>query len=320
MNKKFRIPVIIVSLILLILLPQFISNNYFVILLNQTLISIIILVGLNFVTGLMGQMNLSTAGIMAMGAYTSALLCTKLGWSPWIAMIFVILVGFLLGVGLGYPSLRVKGIYLALTTLGFSEVVRLLANNMVSLTGGPTGVRNIPPFSILGYEIKGAIPYYYFLLVIVIAVLLFSRSIINSKWGRAIKAIRDNDLAVEACGIKISTIKIFAFTLGCIYGCVGGALYGHLIGYINPTNFSVDTSTNYLMMLMVGGIGSTTGNIIGAIIVTFMPELLRFLGNYYWLVFSIVILVSSIFLPKGIVSLPRIIKEKLKSRRAEGEV
>lgn len=303
MKKQYRILFCAVCAVGLIALPLLFTNSYLIILFDQTLISIIVLMGLNFITGLMGQMNLGTAGIMAMGAYTSALLCTKANMSPWLALVFVILMGCLLGVGLGYPSLRIKGIYLALTTLGFSEIIRIVINNLVNLTGGPTGVRGIPGFHLLGWTIQGPRPFYYLLLIMTGVLLAIALRIIGSKWGRAIKAIKDNDLAVEACGVKLANIKVFAFTLCCIYGCIGGAMYGHLIGYISPTDFSVDTTIRYLMMLMIGGIGSTGGNILGAVIVNMLPELLRFLGSYYWLIFSIIILVFSVVLPNGLISL-----------------
>ena len=130
MKKSIKVLLIFVTCIILAVLSMFISNNYIVILMDQILINIIVLMGLNFVTGMMGQMNLGTAGIMALGAYTTALLCTKLGLSPWVAMLFVIVMGIVVGVCIGYPSLRIKGIYLALTTLGFSEIVRIVITNL----------------------------------------------------------------------------------------------------------------------------------------------------------------------------------------------
>lgn len=302
MKKGTKTILLVILCAALLILPMFINNNYYIILFDQTLISVVVLMGLNFVTGLMGQMNLGTAGIMAMGAYTSALLCTKLSFSPWLAMICAILMGCLLGVGLGYPSLRIKGIYLSLTTLGFSEIIRIVINNLVDLTGGPTGVRNIPDFSLFGFVIHDARHYYYLLLAFVTVLMLFANGIIRSKWGRAMMAVKDADLAVEACGIKLSSVKIFAFALCCVYGCIGGALYGHLIGYISPTDFTMDTTVRYLMMLMIGGIGSLGGNVLGAIIINMLPEALRFLDTYYWLVFSIVVLISSILIPNGLVS------------------
>lgn len=300
MKKKTQVVLLLLAAVALIVLPDILTNNYYIIVCNQTLISIIVLMGLNFVTGLMGQMNLGTAGIMALGAYTSALFCTKLNMSPWIAMVFVVLMGCILGVALGYPSLRIKGIYLSLTTLGFSEIIRILLNNLVNLTGGPTGVRSIPKFSFFGILLKSSKQYYYLLLVFVVILMVIALAIINSKWGRAIKAIKDSDLAVEACGIKLSTVKVFAFTLCCVYGCIGGALHAHLIGYISPSDFTMDTTIKYLMMLMVGGIGSIGGNVLGAIIVNVLPEVLRFMDDYYWLVFSSIILVCSIVKPNGL--------------------
>lgn len=318
MKKQYRILLFALCAAGLIALPLVFTNSYLVILFDQTLISIIVLMGLNFITGLMGQMNLGTAGIMAMGAYTSALLCTKANMSPWLALVFVILMGCLLGVGLGYPSLRIKGIYLALTTLGFSEIIRIVINNLVDITGGPTGVRSIPGFNLFGFNIQGPRPFYYLLLVMTAVLLAIALRIISSKWGRAIKAIKDNDLAVEACGVRLANIKVFAFTLCCIYGCIGGAMYGHLIGYISPTDFTVDTTIRYLMMLMIGGIGSTGGNILGAVIVNMLPEMLRFLGSYYWIIFSIIILVFSVVLPNGLISLIKAGVKKLGARSKGG--
>ena len=144
MKKQLKVLLIFAACAILAATSVFINNNYIVILIDQILINIIVLMGLNFVTGMIGQMNLGTAGIMAIGAYTTALLCTKLGMSPWVAMLFVIVMGILVGICIGYPSLRIKGIYLALTTLGFSEIVRIVITNLVDLTGGPSGIRAIP--------------------------------------------------------------------------------------------------------------------------------------------------------------------------------
>ncbi|RKL62641.1 branched-chain amino acid ABC transporter permease [Thermoanaerobacteraceae bacterium SP2] len=281
---------------------------------DQTFINIITLLGLNFITGLTGQMNLGTAGIFAIGAYTSSLLCVKLGISPWLGLIAAIVMGYLIGIGLGWPSLRIKGIYLALTTLGFGEIIRLLIANMSKFTGGTQGVKGIPFYNLFGLTIGNEREFYYFLLIVTIIMVYFSSRIVNSKWGRAFKAIRDNELAVETCGINISDIKIKAFTLASIYGCIGGALFAHLMGYINPVDFNIDLSVKYLMMLMVGGIGSVPGSIIGAIVVTLLPEYLRFLQNYYWLTFSVILLIFSVLLPNGLISLFDVVVKSVKMK------
>ena len=290
-------------MVLLIFMPVVVTNTFYRMLFCQALINIVVVIGLNFITGLTGQMNLGTAGIFALGAYTSGLLTTRLQISPWLALIAAIVMGLIIGVVLGWPSLRIKGIYLALTTLGFGEIIRLLLTNVAGVTGGTQGVLNIPPYTLFGIKFDNALSSYYLLLVFVIILTIIAVKIIKSKWGRALKAINDNEQAVESCGINIAEIKIKAFLLCTVYGCIAGALYAHLMAYINPADFTFDFTIKYLMMLMLGGIGSIPGNIIGAIIVTILPEMLRFMQNYYWLIFSVILLVIVIVLPKGIVSL-----------------
>ena len=246
--KKYKVLWIFLTCAALALASLLVQNNYLIILADQIIISIIVLMGLNFVTGMMGQMNLGTAGIMALGAYTSALLCTKLSMSSWLSLLFVILMGIAIGIIIGYPSLRIKGIYLALTTLGFSEIVRILVTNLMDLTGGPSGVRAIPGFTFFGLQINSAHSYLFLFMAILFVLLVLTVYITNSKWGRAIKAVANNELAVEACGIRLSTVKVFAFTLCCVYGCIGGALYAHLIGYISPSDFSMTVSYTHLTL------------------------------------------------------------------------
>jgi branched-chain amino acid transport system permease protein len=299
-NIRSKFIIFLALVIFASLLPMFINNTYYIMVFDQTFVNIIVVLGLNFITGLTGQMNLGTAGILSIGAYITGLLTVKCHISPWITLLLAIPAGYLIGILLGYPSLRLKGVYLALTTIGFTQIVMLLATNLSGLTGGTQGVQRIPGFNLFGISISTNESFYYFLLVCVIITVLISIKIIHSKWGRAFKAINDNIDAVEACGIDVSDIKIKAFTLASIYGCIGGALFANLFGYINPGTFNLDMSFNFLVMLMVGGIGSIGGNIIGAIIVTILPELLRFLQNYYWLIFSVIVLIFVIFQPLGL--------------------
>lgn len=292
-----------VLLAVLIVFPMSYDNAYVHILLSQTLVNIVIVMGLNFITGLTGQMNLGTAGIMALGAYIAALTSTRLGTSPWIGFLLAIVMGIAIGWVLGYPSLRLKGVYLSLTTIGFSEIVRLVLTNWVELTGGTMGVQGVPHIVLFGYPLDTSRKVYYLYLFAVVLLAFTAWRIVHSKWGRVFKAIRDNVEAVEACGIDIAKIKIQAFTLATVFGCLGGAMYAYLMGYINPTTFTTDLSANYLIMMMLGGIGSVVGNILGATMITLLPEMLRFLGTNYWLYFSIIALLFAIFLPNGLVSL-----------------
>lgn len=298
--KKLIFAVIVVAAAAL--LPVFIRSNYYITILNQVLINMVVVFGLNFITGMTGQMNLGTAGIYGFGAYTSAILSTRLGISPWLTMIAAVFVGFLIGRGLGYPSLKMKGVYLSLTTLAFSEIVRIFATNLIGLTGGTQGLKNIPRYSVFGFKIDTNVKYFYFMLIIAILLFLVSLRIAKSKWGREFRAVKDNPDAVESLGLDLKKIKIRAFTLAAMYGALGGALYVHFNCYVNSISFTADLSINYVIMLMVGGIGSVTGNILGAIIVTMMPELLRFLGNYYQITYCILVLLCALLLPNGLIS------------------
>ena len=303
MKKTTRIVLLGILSVGLLILPIIDKNGYRQLLFDQVFINMIVVMGLNFITGLTGQMNLGTAGIIGCGAYASTLLCMKLNLPVAVGFLAAILMGFIIGQCLGYPSLRVSGVYLALTTIGFSEITRLVLTNWIGFTGGSAGVLNIPRLQLFGITFDSAFKNYYLYLVLAVLLAIFASRVVYSKWGRAFKAIRDNIEAVSACGIDVAKLKILAFTLAAMYGCFAGALYANMVGYINPTTFNLDLSINYLVMLMLGGIGSVAGNIIGAVTVTLLPEFLRFMQNYYWLVFSIIALLFAVFLPNGIVSL-----------------
>ena len=313
-NQKAAV-IAIGAVVLAAILPFFISNNYHLNLMIQVLINIVVVVGLNFITGLTGQMSLGTAGIFSLGA---SLLATKAGVNPWICLIAAIGMGILIGICLGYPSLRISGVYLSLTTIGFSEIVRILMTNMTELTGGALGVTGIPAFSIFGFQLRTNKQFYYVYLIIAVILIFNAYRLVHSKWGRAFLAVKDNPDAVEAGGVNIAKIKILAFTMASVYAAIAGSLYAHYIGFINPSAYNVEFSINYVVMLVIGGIGSVPGNVLGAILVTLVPEFLRFMENYYWLVFSIITLLFVIFLPNGMISIFKLGKKKEKGGTNHG--
>lgn len=297
----------LLAFVVMAFVPLMGFNNYYMTIFCQALVYCIIVLGLNFITGLTGQMNMGNAAVFGLGAYSSALLITKADASPWLGLLLATLVGVFIGYLLGYPSLRVKGVYLSLTTIGFNEIVRLCLNNS-SFTGGTSGVRKIDRFNIFGIAIKSATQNYYFFLIALIIFALISYRIIHSKYGRAFIAIRENIDAVETCGLNLAKLKIQAFVLSTVFGAIAGSLYASFVGYISPTTYTTDLSITFVVMLILGGRGSIMGCILGAFIVTFAPELLRFLGDYYKLVYGLVIMVAIIFNPNGLVSLkPKIV-------------
>jgi len=314
-----KVAYLILIFAIIAIVPFIINDDYFISVMNQALINGVVVLGLNFITGLTGQMNLGTGGIFALGAYVSALFNVALGLPAWVGLAGAVLMGFLIGMCLGYPSLRIRGVYLSLTTIGFTEIVRLLLNNLVGITGGTQGVQGIAPFRIFSFAVQGHRSNYYFILALLVILSWVSYRIVHSKWGRALKALRDNPDAAESLGINISSVKIMAFTLAAIYGCIGGSLYVHMTGYVNPSMFTIDLSIKYVIMLMVGGIGLVRGNIIGALIVTLLPEALRFMGDYYQLVFYIIVLLGAIFLPDGWLSIVGVLKEKIFTGNSKGK-
>lgn len=289
--------------VLLSILPLIVNSAYYITIFNQILIYSIVVFGMNFITGMTGQMNLASAGIMALGGYTMAILGTKFGVSPWIGLLAAVFMGVLIGYALGYPSLKLKGTYLALTTLAFTEIVRMLATNLIGLTGGTQGIKNIPVFSIFGFAFDSYQKYYYLVLVFAAFFMIMSMRIVKSKWGREFLAVRDNIDALDSLGLDVKKIKIRAFVLCAIYTSVAGVLYVGFYQYMNSSTYTPALSFNFVIMLLLGGIGNVIGNVIGAIIVVLLPELLRFLGDYYQLIFYTFCLVVAMFFPRGIVSM-----------------
>lgn len=289
----------LVLVICFLLAPVVVNNEYWTVVFVRVLISIVVALGLNLITGLIGQMNLGTAGMYALGSYTSALLSVKLGLSPWLTLLACVAMGVIIGLALGYPSLRLKGVYFSLTTIGFTQIVVIFINNLTSLTGGAKGVQSIPAYSLFGFAFDTYLRCYYLYFAFAVIALFVALRIVNGKWGRLFRSMRDNSDAVEMTGVDISWVKIRAFIACSIFGTIGGAMYAHFYGYINPSAYTSDVSMNFVLMLLVGGLGSVPGVVVGATVVTVLPELLRGLQDYYLLVFYTIIFLGILVFPNG---------------------
>ncbi|MCE5255693.1 MAG: branched-chain amino acid ABC transporter permease [Spirochaetaceae bacterium] len=283
------------------LFPVFLKNNYYLTIGCQAMLYCIVALGLNFIVGMSGMMTLGTGAVYGLGAYTSALLSTKLGVNPWLALIPVLVMGWLIGKGLGFPSLRVQFVYFSLVTIAFNEIVRNLLTNL-EFTGSGTGVRNIPPYSIFGFEFNTQLRSYYLIFAFLVVFIIIALRIAKSKWRRAFIAVKDNPEALEVSGINVSSVKITAFTLSSIFGCVAGALYAHFNRYITPSTFTTDLSISFVVMLIIGGLGNFWGCILGAYVVAFLPQLLRSAGTSYKLIYAVLMMLAVILFPNGIMS------------------
>lgn len=241
-------------------------------------IYIILALSLNLVVGYTGLASLGHAAFSCVGAYTSSLLVLNLGLSPWLGLSIGACVAALLGVIIGFPSLRLKGDYLALATFGLGVIIYSVTKNWVSVTRGPMGLPGIPGFSVFGFELSEI--WSYLLLVVLFVLLTFSviRRIVNSPFGRILRGIREDEIATLAMGKDVDRHKIMVFVIGAFFAGIAGSLYAHYITFIDPSSFTVMESITILLMVVFGGMGSLLGSFVGASILVIFPEALRFLG------------------------------------------
>ncbi len=259
-------------------------------------------IGLNITLGYAGQVSLAHAGFMAVGAYTTALLTLK-GVSFWIAMPGGALLAGAFGFLLGFPALKVRHHYLAMVTIGFNMLVYLVLRNESAVTGGMTGLRNIPRPDVMGISLGADRDYFYVIAGTVIVSTVLYRFLVRSKWGRAFRAMRENELRAEVIGVSLRTYKTMAFAIGAVYAGTSGALLACLLRYIDPSSFELDRSFQFLIMVVVGGLGWFAGPFVGAGIVTLLPELLRATQALYLIWFAALIVLMLIFSPAGLAPL-----------------
>ncbi|CAB4661570.1 unannotated protein [freshwater metagenome] len=291
---------------------------------DQVVIFVLIALGLNVVVGIAGLLDLGYVGFYAVGAYVTAILTSAHGNLPWLlALPIAVVISMLFGVILGTPTLRLRGDYLAIVTLGFGEIIRLTAKNMDWL-GASRGISNIKkPPSMFGlkFGVLDAKPYFYLGLTMVFIVIFILHRLEYSRVGRAWVAIREDEDAAELMGVNTFKFKLWAFTIGAGIGGLAGVHYAGKVGFINPDNFPLQLSILFLAAVVLGGSGNMYGAILGGILVAYMPERLRNFSDKRILVFGIVLVLMMVFRPEGI--LPKRVGNEHKKRRAksqEGEV
>ena len=277
------------------------EQAYLILVLNITGIYIIVNSGLDIVYGYSGQISIGQAGFYAIGAYVSAILSLHLGLPVLLTMVVGALAAALAGAIIAIPSTRVVHHFLALVTIGFGEIVRLIVHNGKELTGGPDGIVAIPALKLGSVELASIESYYYVVLISVLALLAVKKSLVNSRIGRALLAIRFNPEASMAFGIDVHRYKVLAFTIGAFYAGFGGALYAHMIRFISPETFTLDQSVLFLTMVLLGGSGSLWGPIIGSVLLMLMSELLQGFGTYQMAIYGLMIMLVLFFMPRGIV-------------------
>ncbi len=262
--------------------------------------SAVAVVGLCIAFGWAGLIQLGQAAFMGIGGYTSAVLAVKYGLSFWIAMPIGILGAALVALIIAVPMLRLRGHYLALATVGLNVTAEIIAKNWTDVTGGSDGISSIPGVFILGKEIQTDIGYYYLSLVFLAVVALLAYLLRHSRYGRAMIAVRDDEIACGTSSVPVVRTKVIAFVIASALGGLSGALYAHYAHFLSPGDFDLARSITILVMLIAGGEVSIAGAILGSVILSFAPEWLRFLGDAYMAVFGVCVLLILVFMPQGI--------------------
>lgn len=338
-GKKVPLPVltnksrqvIITILVAIALVWPFFSGRGNVDIATLVLIYIMLGLGLNIVVGFAGLLDLGFVGFYAVGAYTYALLYHWLGWGFWEALPMAGAMAALFGYLLGFPVLRLRGDYLAIVTLGFGEIIRLLLINLYEFTGGPDGISGIPKPTVFGFpmmrrapegvttfhdlvgwnfESQDVIIYLYLMaLVLALITLYVSTRLIRMPIGRAWEALREDEIACRSLGLNPTYIKLSAFTLGAMFAGLGGAFFAARQGLVNPESFTFIESALILAIVVLGGMGSQVGVILAAILVTVVPEIAREFAEYRMLIFGLVMVLMMMWRPQGLLPVKRPIVE-----------
>ncbi len=277
-------------LIVLALVPLVLPNRYYIYIFNRGLANAIAAIGLVILFGIGGQISLGHVAFFALAAYCSAILSSSLGWPVLATILLGVLFASLWGGLLSVPAFKLSGPFLSICTVAFGEVVRLLVINLQSLTNGPYGMYNIPPLAIGGFKVMKDIHWYYILLSFTLLSVVAAIRLKKSYLGRALAAIREDETAAELMGVNIRRLKALAFVAAAFYAGVAGALYAHFAGFLSPELITGEQSFNLFSMAIIGGQESVIGSVWSGLGLTLMPELMRFLQEYYMMLFSLIVL------------------------------
>ncbi len=283
----------------ILLAPFLLVNEYLLHILITVGIYIILTLSLNLITGYAGQFSMGHAAFYGIGAYIGALAMLKGGLSFWLAMVLSAVLTAVCGLFLGLPALRLQGDYLGIVTLGFGEIVRLIFVNWVEVTRGPMGLPGIPAPAIGSYVFSGKIPYYYLILLLAVLTLLAMRRIVNSRFGLGLITVREDEIAASAIGINTTKLKLIAFSAGAFFAGVTGAYFASYISFVSPDSFMYIDSVTILSMVVLGGMASIPGSIIGAVILVIAPEIMRFLADYRMILYGLMMVIMMIYKPEG---------------------
>ena len=292
--------------VLLLTVPWMITERYYSYMIGLSGIWTILVLSLNIVLGYTGQVSMCHGSFFGIGAYTSTLLVMKAGWSYWLALPVAAILSAFIGFLIGIPALRSKGSYFAICTMGFGIIVTIILDNWISLTGGPSGIYSIPPPDSIVLPFLREIAFhspasqYYLILVTIYFLLFFTRRLIDSRTGRAFLAVRRDEVLGESIGIDPMRYKLLAFTIGAFFAGVAGSFYSWLVGVITPAVSSLYVSFEAIIFLVVGGVGTLMGPILGTLLLTVVPEFLQVIPEYRMVIYGALLFFTIVFMPHGL--------------------
>ncbi|UCG38005.1 MAG: branched-chain amino acid ABC transporter permease [bacterium] len=284
----------------LMFLPMALTNDYYLNVLIFIGIHSIIAIGLDLLLGYTGQISLGHAAFFGLGAYITGVLSARAGWSPMAGLLVALGGVAVLAYVIGVPTLKLHGHYLAMATLGFGIIVYIFFNELVPLTGGPSGLTGIREMTLFGYDFDTDLEYYYLVCLCLLLTLLLSINVVRSRVGRALRAIHGSEVASSVLGVDVSRYKVGIFVLSALYAALAGWLYAHYITFVSPSSFGFMFSVKLVTMVVIGSLGSLWGAIFGAALLTSMPEFLHVFENFETTVFGMILMSVMIFMPRGL--------------------
>ena len=311
-SKGFaKLTLIVLIAVFLLVIPMFLGD-YPIHVINQIGIFVILVTSLNLILGYTGQLSFAHIGLFAIGAYTSSILTMKYHFPFLLALLGAMLVSAFCGLLIGLIALRFTTHFFAIVTLAFGEIIRLTLYNMRDFTGGPNGIYNIPfPPTVFGIDFSERSNFYYIILIGAIASVLFVKYLIGTRTGKAMIAIRENPTFAQFIGIDIWKVKMLSFTISAGIAGFAGCLYAHYNSYISPNSFTMMESVSLLLMVIIGGIGTIFGPILGAAFLTALPEFLRSINDWRLVIFGALLVLTIMFMPNGILGVLKSVKLKL---------
>ncbi|MDH3318792.1 MAG: branched-chain amino acid ABC transporter permease [Betaproteobacteria bacterium] len=282
------------------LLPLALANNYHYEIAILVGLNAIVCVGLNLLIGYAGQISLGHAGFFGIGAYGSAILTARYGWPPLAALVAASAAAAALAFAVGRPILRLRGHYLAMATLGLGIIISIVVATEDRYTGGPDGM-SVPPLALAGFTLAGERAWYWLVGALLVATVWLSLNLIESPVGRALRALHGSEVAAEVSGIDSARHKLLAFALSAAIAALAGALTAHYAGFITPGKVTFLHSIELVVMVVFGGMASTFGAVVGAAVLTALPQLLTVFKEYEMVVFGSVMMLTMIFMPRGLV-------------------